>query len=79
MKRKSKNAPTSSADEFFEDIVEERVKAEKKAQKETVTSHKEPEVGEFYGKNVVYHFKDGTTCTVMYNKEKKMLERRFNS
>jgi len=56
--------------DFFEDdtanIIE--TKTAVKTTKET-TNHSN--VGEYYLKNVIYKYKDGSTCTVVYEPENK--------
>jgi heptaprenylglyceryl phosphate synthase len=52
--------------DFFEDDTADipETKTAVKTTKETTISSN---VGEYYGKNVIYTYKDGANCTVVYN------------
>lgn len=49
---------------FEEDDADQETPTAVKTNKETSYTSA---VGEYYGKNVLYKYKDGTTCRVVYN------------
>lgn len=73
-KTEDKESVASQAAEARADLKKEALK-EKEAIKEAKHADKQ---GEFFNKNVRYKFKDGISCTVMYNKSSEIIDRIMN-
>lgn len=52
--------------DFFEDDSSDPLET-KTAVKTTKETSNHTNVGEYYAKNVIYKYKDGSTCTVVYD------------
>jgi hypothetical protein len=70
---------TKEKNSFFEEEDSKdpsRIKNAVKTTKDTMISSN---VGEYYGKNVIYKYKDGISCTVVYDgKDTNYITRQMN-